>query len=83
MVSLFTGTNRIISSSSCTITSIPQISSSSWTSWSSLIRLNTQFCLKFEYFLRFFSNFWAKIGVINRSNLRQSNLFLDVLRKNF
>ncbi|RNA21395.1 hypothetical protein BpHYR1_010187, partial [Brachionus plicatilis] len=42
----------------------------------------------FEYFLRFFSNFCAKIGVINRSNLRQSNvikkrgilLFLDVLR---
>ncbi|RMZ96275.1 hypothetical protein BpHYR1_004601 [Brachionus plicatilis] len=30
--------------------------------------------------LRFFSNFCAKIGVINRSNLRQSNLLLDVLR---
>ncbi|RNA41291.1 hypothetical protein BpHYR1_009317 [Brachionus plicatilis] len=28
----------------------------------------------------FFSNFCAKIGVINRSNLRQSNLFLDILR---
>ncbi|RNA22238.1 hypothetical protein BpHYR1_030598 [Brachionus plicatilis] len=35
---------------------------------------------KLEYFLRFFSNFCAKIGVINRSNLRRSNLFLDVLR---
>ncbi|RNA07128.1 hypothetical protein BpHYR1_036451, partial [Brachionus plicatilis] len=33
-----------------------------------------------RYCLRFFSNFCAKIGVINRSNLRQSNLFLDVLR---